>query len=146
MCLAHDKDKRTQLWTFFWIHTIHRIFGHCQCGHHLCCHHHPHHHHHYHYTFKVLAFMAIPVNIAYTKFIGLIVDKNLTWKNHIELLISRLSAVCSTINPTIHVSAYILIIIYYALFRSIMTYSIIFWGNSTHNSKIFKIQKRAIRR
>jgi len=26
-----------------------------------------------------------------------------------------------------------------------MTCSIIFWGNSTHNSKIFKIQKRAIR-
>jgi len=26
-----------------------------------------------------------------------------------------------------------------------MTYGIIFWGNSTHSSKIFKIQKRAIR-
>jgi hypothetical protein len=38
-----------------------------------------------------------------------------------------------------------LITIYYALFPLVMIYGIIFWGNSTHSLKIFKIQKRAIR-
>ena len=35
--------------------------------------------------------------------------------------------------------------IYYTPFHSIMSYSIIFWGNSTHSQKIFELQKRAIR-
>ena len=38
-----------------------------------------------------------------------------------------------------------LITIYFALFLLVMTYGIIFWDNSTHSSKIYKIQKRAIR-
>jgi len=38
-----------------------------------------------------------------------------------------------------------LITIYYALFLLVVIYGIIFWGNSTHSLKIFKIQKRAIR-
>ena len=35
--------------------------------------------------------------------------------------------------------------IYHSLFHSIMSYGIIFWGNSSHSSVIFKLQKRAIR-
>ena len=36
-------------------------------------------------------------------------------------------------------------IIYFPYFRSIMTYGVIFWGNSTDRNNVFKRQKRAIR-
>jgi hypothetical protein len=35
--------------------------------------------------------------------------------------------------------------IYYVLFHSLMTYGIIFWGNSTLGATIFRLQKKAIR-
>jgi len=35
--------------------------------------------------------------------------------------------------------------IYFAYFHSILSYGIIFWGNSIGNEEIFKLQKRAIR-
>jgi hypothetical protein len=35
--------------------------------------------------------------------------------------------------------------IYYAYFHAIMTYGLIFWGNSSHSENIFKLQKRMIR-
>ena len=35
--------------------------------------------------------------------------------------------------------------IYHTLFHSTMSYGILFWGNSSQNSVIFKLQKRAIR-
>jgi len=34
---------------------------------------------------------------------------------------------------------------YFAYFRSIVGYGIIFWGNATNNYKVFKLQKRVIR-
>ena len=42
-------------------------------------------------------------------------------------------------------SASSLKLIYYALFHSVMSYGLIFWGNSSHSSIIFRIQKKAIR-
>jgi hypothetical protein len=34
---------------------------------------------------------------------------------------------------------------YYSNFHSLMTYGIIFWGNSTHSIHVFRLQKRVIR-
>jgi hypothetical protein len=34
--------------------------------------------------------------------------------------------------------------IYYSYFHSVMTYGLIFWGNSSHVDKVFKLQKRVI--
>lgn len=35
--------------------------------------------------------------------------------------------------------------IYFAYFHSIMSYGLIFWGNSHHSMRIFRLQKRAVR-
>ena len=48
-------------------------------------------------------------------------------------------------NAKTYVSVSSLKVIYYAFFHSVMSYGIIFWGNSSHSSIIFRIQKKAIR-
>jgi hypothetical protein len=35
--------------------------------------------------------------------------------------------------------------VYFAYFHSVMTYGIMFWGNSSSAERIFKLQKRAVR-
>jgi hypothetical protein len=39
----------------------------------------------------------------------------------------------------------VLKMVYYTYFHSVMSYGIIFWGNSKDSPKIFKKQNRAIR-
>ena len=73
-------------------------------------------------------------------------DKTLSWNNHIELLIKKLSMACYIIRSTkAYMSASSIKLIYYAFFHWVMSYGIIFWGNSLHSSTIFRLQKKAIR-
>ena len=81
-----------------------------------------------------------------TKFLGITVDCTLSWKHHIDLVTRKLSTICYLIrNIKPYLSLCTLKMTYHSLFHSIMSHGIIFWGNSPHSSKIFKIQKRAIR-
>jgi len=59
----------------------------------------------------------------------------------------KLSKSCYIIrNAKTHMSAPSLEVVYYAFFfHSVMSYGIIFWGNSSHSSIIFRLQKMAIR-
>jgi hypothetical protein len=83
---------------------------------------------------------------SYTKFLGVTMDKTLSWNKHIDLLIKKLSMACYIIRSTkAYMSASLIKIIYHAFFHSVMSYGIIFWGNSPHSSIIFRIQKKAIR-
>jgi hypothetical protein len=80
------------------------------------------------------------------KFLGLLIDETLTWKSHITYLSKRLSSACYAIRTiSSDLSTDILIMVYSAYVNSLMSYGIIFWGNSTHSMKIFRIQKRVIR-
>jgi len=45
----------------------------------------------------------------------------------------------------LYVTANTLKVIYYSYFHSIMTYGLIFWGNSPDSIKIFRLQKKIIR-
>jgi len=85
-------------------------------------------------------------NSASTKFLGLIIDKTLSRKNHIHQLMSKLSSVCCAVRT---IKAFMLqetlTMIYFSYIYSIMTYGITFWGNSPYSINIFRIQKRIIR-
>jgi hypothetical protein len=66
-----------------------------------------------------------------TKFLSLYVDNNLNWKTHIQYITPKLSSACfavRTITETLK-------LVYFAYFHSIMSYGIIFWGNSTDREK-----------
>ena len=69
----------------------------------------------------------------------------LSWKCHISQILSRLSSACCAVNViTPLMSEDILKLICYSRVHSMITYGIIFWGNSPHSTDNFKIQKRII--
>jgi hypothetical protein len=80
------------------------------------------------------------------KFLGLHINNNLSWKTHIESIKNKLSSACYVmmlVKP--YVTANTLKMIYYSYFHSIMTYGLIFCGNSPDSIKIFRLQKKIIR-
>ena len=81
-----------------------------------------------------------------TKLLGLIIDDILTWKQHIDQIVSKMCTACCTIqNIKSLVSLDTLRIIYSVHIHSILSYGIIFWGNSSYINKIFILQKKIIR-
>jgi len=81
-----------------------------------------------------------------TSFLGLILDRTLSWQLHIDKICAKLKSACyvlRTLNPILTVCN--LKTIYFSYIHSIITYGIIFWGNSTASNEVFKLQKRAIR-
>jgi len=81
-----------------------------------------------------------------TKFLGLNIDSSLSWKNHIDQMMFTLGRACYAIRYVKHfMSQATLRTIYFSYFHSILSYGIIFWGNSAYSSNIFKIKKRIIR-
>jgi hypothetical protein len=95
---------------------------------------------------QVVVSNSIITNINSTKFLGLITDSTLSWKDHITELTPKLNKACYVIRTlTFLRSPEVLRMVYFSCFHSIMSYSIIFWGNSHQSINIFKIQKRIIR-
>jgi hypothetical protein len=81
-----------------------------------------------------------------TKFLSLITDDALTWKHHIHYLTGKLNAACCAVTTVKSLlSRKALKILYFSYIHSIMTYGVIFWGNSMHSIKVFEIQKKIIR-
>ena len=79
-------------------------------------------------------------------FLGLTIDTNLTWMCHVSELTTRLNKACyaiRSIRP--FMSLDVLRSTYFSYAHSIISYGIIFWGNSSHGEEIFKVQKRIIR-
>ena len=80
------------------------------------------------------------------KFWGLTIDITLTWKHHIGELTCRLNKACYaiwSIKPFMFLD--VLRSTYFLYAHSIVSYGIIFWGNSSYSEDIFKIQKIIIR-
>jgi len=89
---------------------------------------------------------SIKTNINSTKFLGLIIDNTLLWKDHIAALTSKLNKACyasRAIKPFMFVD--ILRMVCFSYVHSVMSCGIIFGGSSHHSNSIFKIQNRIIR-
>ena len=81
-----------------------------------------------------------------TKFLGLHISDNCSWTVHIKAICKKVATVCYCINQlrkTIDQST--LLMLYYAHFHSVISYSIITWGSSKESERVFKMQKRAVR-
>ena len=78
------------------------------------------------------------------KFLGIMLDTNLTMKHHIHMVASKLSKVCGKLNRLKYIyPQQALLFIYNSLFVSHMNYGLLLWG--TDLDKVHKLQKRALR-
>jgi hypothetical protein len=81
-----------------------------------------------------------------TRFLGLIIDNTLSWKQQIEQVVYEILVACYALrNIRYRVSLETLRVIYFAHAHSIMTYGIMFWGSSVCAHKVFTMQKEIIR-
>jgi hypothetical protein len=81
-----------------------------------------------------------------TKFLGLTLVNTFSWKNHIDTIVPKLSSACFAIRAVKPIlSQGSLKMIYFSCFHSIMSYGLVFWGNSYHSNTILKLQKKIIR-
>jgi len=75
------------------------------------------------------------------KFLGLNINDILTWNFHIETILPKLSSACfamRSIKPLI--SQQMLKAIHNSQFHSIILYGLMFWGNSAHSARVFRMQ------
>ena len=81
-----------------------------------------------------------------TKFLGITISETLDWSPHINSLCSTLSSTCYLLRSIRHIiQPSLLHLIYFAHFQSHIQYGLIFWGPSSHTSRLFLLQKRAVR-
>ena len=77
-------------------------------------------------------------------FLGVIIDKNLTWKNHLNKVSNKIVRIIGIMNKLkFTLPQNILINIYNSLIIPHINYCILLWGSE--NSRVFKLQKRAVR-
>lgn len=81
-----------------------------------------------------------------TKFLGLLIDKKLTWKNHASKVCKKLNQfafalfkLSKIVNQPAVMAAY------HGYVTSTLRYGIIFWGNSVNREDVFKAQKKCLR-
>lgn len=80
------------------------------------------------------------------KFLGLNIDKHLSWSNHINIIIQRINKYGFLIRTLRHtVPLRVLLNIYYAYVESCLRYGIVIWGGSSHVARLFTAQKRCVR-
>ena len=84
---------------------------------------------------------SIP-QVQYTKFLGLWIDQDLTWKEHISKLLLKLKQKLNLLLAGKNfLSTHALRILYFAQIHSNLTYGISMWGSLLSNENIKKLQK-----
>jgi hypothetical protein len=81
-----------------------------------------------------------------TRFLGITIDSSLSWKEHIDKLMVKLSRACyaiKSLRPFIFHES--LRMIYFSYFHTVMSYGIIFWENTLYSNNIFKLQERVVK-
>jgi hypothetical protein len=80
------------------------------------------------------------------KLLGFMLDKKLTWENHVGQITNRLSRMCFLLLKLRYsVSEPYLVMVYHALFHCHVSYGLLLWGHSCRVPDVLKLQKRALR-
>lgn len=80
------------------------------------------------------------------KFLGIHLDKRLTWNQHVDYVCVRLSRVVYLLRRLKYlIPREFLRSSYYAFFNSVIAYGIHLWGNSSSINKVLILQKKAVR-
>jgi hypothetical protein len=84
--------------------------------------------------------------VEHATFLGIVLDSNLNWHEHINMLCKKLNSICFVLNRLKGVvNCELLKMFYFAHFHSTMSYGAIAWGISPEINRVFVIQKRVIR-
>jgi hypothetical protein len=85
--------------------------------------------------------------VTHVKFLGLIIDQNLTWKNHINSVLKNIIKATALIAKLRHyTNRNTLKLIYYALVYPFLTHGNLTWGNTypTRLQKLLNVQKKLL--
>ena len=85
---------------------------------------------------------------SYIKYLGVLINENLSWKNHLDCVITKISKTIGMIAMLRHfVPSFVLTNIYKSLISPYFTYRLVAWGNASKNylNKIVVLQKRVLR-
>ena len=83
----------------------------------------------------------------YVKYLGVLIDKNLSWKYHIDFIVLKISKTIGIISRLRHfIPTPILLNIYRSLIYPYISYGLLVWGQAskTNLNKILMLQKRAL--
>ena len=84
----------------------------------------------------------------FVKYLGILIDNNLSWKNHIDHIVINISRTIGLISKLRHfVPKHTLINIFRSLIAPYLSYGLIAWGQAckSYLDKLLKLQKRALR-
>ena len=84
----------------------------------------------------------------YVRYLGILIDKNLSWKHHIDHITIKVSRIVGLIAKLRHfIPTHTLLNIYRALISPYLTYGLTAWGQAckSYLEKILKLQKRVLR-
>jgi hypothetical protein len=83
-------------------------------------------------------------NVTESKFLVLIIDSTLSWKQHIDYVIKQISIACYALrNIKYFIPLDTLKLIYFAHIHSIISYGLVIWGGSSCVNKVFILQKKS---
>ena len=78
-----------------------------------------------------------------TKFLGIQINANLSWDDHVSHLKSKLSSLCYAFRILSNISNQDTLKTYYfGCIQSVLSYGIIFWGNSPKMQEVFTLQMK----
>ena len=84
----------------------------------------------------------------YYTYLGVLIDKNLTWKPHIEYICKKISKACGSLAKLRYcVNTSILCEVYHSLIHSYLRYGVLVWGNTSDTTlqPLKRLVNRAVR-
>ena len=77
-------------------------------------------------------------------FLGIILDKHMSWKSHIEMLANKISKYCGILTRLKnYLPLFVLRTLYFSMVNSHLNYGLLAWGYDCN--RLIKLQKRSIR-